>query len=51
MSRLLMIAGAALSLLGVILIPLPGPGFPVLALGAVLVVAGAAARSRPERAR
>lgn len=46
-----MITGAVLALLGIVLIPLPGPGFLVLALGAVLVVAGAAARSRPGRRR
>ncbi len=38
MSRLLMIAGAGLAVLGIILIPLPGPGFLVLGLGAVLLV-------------
>lgn len=44
MSRPLMIAGAVLVALGVVLIPAPGPGFLVLSLGAILLVAGLAVR-------
>ncbi|WP_457255045.1 hypothetical protein [Pedococcus sp. P5_B7] len=44
MSRLLMTAGAVLAVLGILLILLPGPGFLVLGLGAVLLVAGLAVR-------
>lgn len=51
MSRLLMITGALLAVVGILLIPLPGPGFLVLAIGAALLMAGAATRHRPSQPR
>ena len=51
MNRLLMIAGAVLAVLGILLIPLPGPGFLVLSLGAILLVAGLAVRGARGRTR
>ena len=40
MSRWLVIAGVAMSLVGLVLVPLPGPGYPVLIGGVVLVILG-----------
>lgn len=44
MSTILIVAGTVLVILGVAMIPLPGPGAPVLVLGVVLVGAGVVAR-------
>jgi hypothetical protein len=45
----LFLVGVALSVLGAIMIPTPGPGFPVLAIG--LVVAAAAGITLRQKAR
>ena len=42
MARLLIIAGALIAFLGIVLIPLPDPGSPLLILGAIVLLAGAA---------
>jgi drug/metabolite transporter (DMT)-like permease len=51
-SRWLIIAGAVIVVLGVVLIPLPGPGYPVVILGAITLTVGgvlAATRRRGPR--
>lgn len=40
MSTLLLVVGAFVAILGIALIPLPGPGFLVLTVGALLLTAG-----------
>lgn len=45
MIRLLMIGGAVIALLGIVLIPLPGPGYPLLIVGAIALLTGAVLRA------
>ena len=49
-SKSILIVGAALTILGLIMIPLPGPGFLIVSLGVTVLLAGvvvsAANRSR-----
>ncbi|CAN7202536.1 hypothetical protein [Knoellia sp. LjRoot47] len=40
MIRLLVVGGAVTALLGAVLIPLPGPGVPLLGIGAFALAAG-----------
>ena len=40
MSKLLIVGGVVVSLLGLVLIPLPGPGYPVLVVGVLLLNVG-----------
>ncbi|NNM44434.1 PGPGW domain-containing protein [Knoellia koreensis] len=46
MSKLLIVVGAVIAVLGIVLIPLPGPGFLLLALGAVLQIVGLVLRRK-----
>jgi hypothetical protein len=51
LARRLLIAGAALAALGVLLIPLPGPGLLVLALAVPVLAVGAVLSVLARRAR
>jgi Putative transmembrane protein (PGPGW) len=50
MIRRLTVVGAAAVLLGLVLVPLPGPGWSVVALGALVLLAAAVVRHLPARA-
>lgn len=39
-TKLPMIVGALVALVGIVLIPLPGPGYPLLIPGAIVLLAG-----------
>ena len=51
MTRPLLIVGSILTVIGLVMIPLPGPGFPLLALGLVALVVGAVAHVAEARDR
>ncbi|WP_286960726.1 MULTISPECIES: PGPGW domain-containing protein [Arsenicicoccus] len=44
MDTVLLVAGAVLLVVGIVMVPFPGPGLLVLWLGVVLLAAGALAR-------
>lgn len=48
-STLLIVAGTLIGVLGLVLTPLPGPGYPVPILGAILLIAGFVTRMNMKR--
>ena len=49
MSQLLIIAGAVIAVVGIVFMPLPGPGYLGLVVGVILLLAGLLARYIPKQ--
>ncbi|GAA4118835.1 hypothetical protein GCM10022415_18240 [Knoellia locipacati] len=49
MIRLLVVGGAVMALVGAVLIPLPGPGYPLVVVGVIALATGVVLRTRPKQ--